>query len=100
MTSMRIALVEGVRSQPVPGAKGVCQACGEPMTAKCGGKNIWHWAHKGRKVCDPWWENEGEWHRAWKKYFPTHSQEVVQFDHSGEKHIDRKSTRLNSSHWE
>lgn len=85
--SMGIALVDGVRSPPMPGAQGACQACGAAMTAKCGEKNVWHWAHKGRRVCDPWWENEGEWHRAWKDYFPQESHEVVQHDTSGEKHI-------------
>lgn len=84
---MEIALVDGVRTLPSPGIQGACQACGAAMTAKCGEKNIWHWAHKGRRVCDPWWENEGEWHRAWKTHFPRECHEIVQHDSSGEKHI-------------
>ena len=84
---MEIALVDGVRVLPSPGAQGSCQACGAPMTAKCGEQNVWHWAHKGRRVCDPWWENEGEWHRAWKRSFPEDYHEVVQHDITGEKHI-------------
>ena len=85
--SMGIALVNGVRSDPTPGANGVCQGCGAPMTAKCGERNVWHWAHKGRRVCDPWWENEGEWHRSWKGHFPRETHEVVRYDETGEKHI-------------
>lgn len=46
-----------------------------------------HWAHKGRRICDPWWENEGEGHRAWKHFFPRDYHEVVQYDLTGEKHI-------------
>ncbi|MFK9079429.1 competence protein CoiA [Pseudomonas neuropathica] len=84
---MEIALADGVRVLPSPGLQGRCQACGAPMTAKCGEQNVWHWAHKGRRVCDPWWENEGEWHRAWKRYFPEDYHEVVQHDLTGEKHI-------------
>ncbi|WP_353957128.1 competence protein CoiA family protein [Pseudomonas siliginis] len=68
-TGMEIALVDGVRTLPSPGTQGNCQACGAPMTAKCGEQNVWHWAHQGRRVCDPWWENEGEWHRAWSSSF-------------------------------
>jgi competence protein CoiA len=84
---MEIALVDGVRVLPSPGVQGSCQACGAPMTAKCGEQNVWHWAHKGRRVCDPWWENEGEWHRGWKRSFPEDYHEVVQHDITGEKHI-------------
>jgi hypothetical protein len=48
---------------------------------------MWHWAHKGRLSCDPWWENETEWHRNWKEKFPVDWQEVVAFAPTGEKHI-------------
>jgi len=58
------------------------------MVAKCGDKIVWHWAHLPRPRCDPWWENETDWHRAWKNCFPEEWQEVVHFDgDSGEKHI-------------
>jgi competence protein CoiA len=84
---MEIALVQGVRAFPSPGAQGQCQMCGAAMTAKCGEQVIWHWAHKVRRVCDPWWENEGEWHRAWKTHFPEAWHEIVQHDSAGEKHV-------------
>ena len=46
-----------------------------------------HWAHRGARVCDPWWENETEWHRAWKGHFPLAWQEVVHPAENGVKHI-------------
>lgn len=87
LSTMNIAMVGGVRSLPISGAQGQCQACGAPVIAKCGEQLSWHWAHRGRRRCDPWWENEGQWHRTWKMQFPKDWHEVVQFDGSGEKHI-------------
>jgi competence protein CoiA len=26
--------------------------------------------------CDPWWENETEWHRTWKNLFPESCREI------------------------
>ena len=57
------------------------------MVAKCGNERVWHWAHKGSRVCDPWWENETEWHRAWKNQFPADWQEIVHHAEDGERHI-------------
>ena len=49
---------------------------------------------KGRRFCDPWWENETEWHRAWKDQFPADWQEIVHHAEDGEKHIaDVKTDR-------
>ncbi|RMR09585.1 competence protein CoiA [Pseudomonas syringae group genomosp. 7] len=87
MPSMEVALVNGERAAPAPGLKGECPLCGKPAQAKCGPIIRWHWAHAGRRHCDPWMENEGPWHRAWKALFPLEWQEVVAFDHSGERHI-------------
>lgn len=65
------------------------------MIAKCGRVKVWHWSHKGRPPCDPWWESETEWHRSWKSKFPIERQEHVAFDPAtGEKHIaDVKTPR-------
>ena len=64
------------------------------MVAKCGEVRLWHWAHKGRLHCDPWWENETEWHRAWKDQFPAEWQEIVHLAGDGERHIaDVKTDR-------
>jgi len=55
---MQYALVEGARQEASPGAKGLCPTCGAAMVAKCGPRVIHHWAHAGRRNCDPWWEND------------------------------------------
>ena len=57
------------------------------MVARCGEVRVRHWAHKGRRHCDPWWENETEWHRAWKDQFPADWQEIVHHAEDGERHI-------------
>ena len=84
---MKFALVHGQRQEAQPGLSGSCPACEQPMIAKCGEIKIRHWAHKGRRRCDPWWENETEWHRAWKNRFPVEWQEVIHRASDGEKHI-------------
>lgn len=84
---MQFALVNGVRTKAVPKLGGTCAACGAPMLAKCGAKTIWHWAHRGRRHCDPWWENETPWHRLWKSYFPEGWREGVHVDPSEERHV-------------
>lgn len=84
---MEIALVDGLRANPAPGLTGACQFCGQAMISKCGEQIVWHWAHNGRRTCDPWWENEGPWHRAWKSFFPSEFHERVHFDEKGKKHI-------------
>lgn len=84
---MQYASVDGLRTAPAPKLKGTCPACGNTTVAKCGMKVIWHWAHVGRLHCDPWWENETEWHRAWKSCFREEQREIVRFDLTGEKHI-------------
>lgn len=84
---MDIAIVNGNRALPSPGAAGTCQNCGRDMTAKCGEQLVWHWAHKNRRKCDPWWENEGLWHKAWKRHFPEEWWEASARDSDGEAHI-------------
>ena len=85
---MKFALVYGEKSAPSPGLRAKCVYCGSEMIAKCGRVKIWHWAHKSRASCDPWWESETEWHRSWKNRFPAEWQEVVHTDQaSGERHI-------------
>lgn len=84
---MKIALVNGKRQAAEPGIAGECQNCSRPMTAKCGEQRAWHWAHKGRLMCDPWWENETEWHLNWKKCFPDDWREIVHSAPDGTRHI-------------
>ena len=83
---MKYALVNNERQEPQSGLIGNCQCCNSPVIAKCGDVRIWHWAHKTKLECDPWWE-ESEWHRVWKKQFPKEWQEVVHKAEHDEKHI-------------
>lgn len=84
---MRFAIYESERVEAVPGAQGKCPGCDAQLVAKCGTKKIWHWAHKGQRHCDHWWENETQWHRDWKNNFPSDWQEIAARDKSGELHI-------------
>lgn len=85
---MQFALVNNERAVPSVGLVGACPACGSVMIPKCGNQRVHHWAHRGERSCDSWWERETEWHRGWKGKFPTHWQEVIRHDDaSGEKHI-------------
>src|SRR3546814_19770314 len=71
----KYALVEEIRLQAEPGLTGKCQGCGSIMTAKCGERRVWHWAHRGKHHCDHWWESETPWHRSWKEKFPDERSE-------------------------
>ena len=84
---MQYALVDGQKVPPAPRLKGACSMCGAAALAKCGTKVIWHWAHTGRLHCDPWWETETAWHRAWKGCFAAEQREIVMHAPNGEKHI-------------
>jgi competence protein CoiA len=84
---MKFALINGERQEAQPNLSGQCPVCDQAMIAKCGKVKIWHWAHKGRRTCDLWWENETEWHRAWKGKFPESWQEVIHRADNGEKHV-------------
>lgn len=85
---MKFAILENTKIEATKGAKGNCPCCGAELIAKCGEVKIHHWSHKGVRSCDPWWENETKWHRAWKNNFPLNTQEIILFDsQSGEKHI-------------
>lgn len=56
------------------------------MVSKCGPRVIHHWAHFGRRNCDPWWENETPWHREWKNLFPAECREIHHVASNGEIH--------------
>lgn len=84
---MKFALVNRQREEAQPDLSGECPVCGSPTVAKCGEVRVWHWAHKGALLCDPWWESETEWHRHWKGQFPVDWQEIVHTAPNGERHI-------------
>jgi competence protein CoiA len=86
---MKFALLNGERKKAVANLKGaVCQVCKAEVIAKCGDIKIHHWAHKSKRKCDHWWENETQWHRDWKNQFSEDWQEEILYDsETGEKHI-------------
>ena len=84
---MKFALVDGQRQEAHRGLSGKCPSCERPMVPKCGRVRVRHWAHQGNLLCDPWWENETEWHRNWKGQFPLNWQEFVHRAEDGEKHV-------------
>lgn len=82
-----------MKAEATKGARGICPSCNSELVAKCGEVKVNHWAHKGNRNCDPWWENETDWHRSWKGCFPIDWQEVIHFSESGEKHIADVKTK-------
>jgi competence protein CoiA len=84
---MKFADVEGKRREAQPGCSAECPNCGRAVIAKCGQHRVWHWAHRGIRTCDTWWEPETEWHRAWKNQFPAPWQEVGCRANEGERHV-------------
>lgn len=83
---MQLALVNNERVEAFSGGRGFCPVCGSETIAKCGSRNIHHWAHYRMKDCDPWWENETPWHRDWKNKFPIECREVTHTAEDGEIH--------------
>jgi competence protein CoiA len=85
---MRYALSGGQRVEAYPGGRAKCPVHNCEVIAKCGTHRVSHWAHRGKRNCDSWYEEETDWHRAGKNNFPPEWQESVQHDEqSGEKHI-------------
>lgn len=83
---MQFALLNGDHVAAFPSGKASCPSCGAVMVAKCGTRIVHHWAHEARHDCDPWWENETEWHREWKNHFPVSCREVSHTASDGEIH--------------
>lgn len=90
---MKFSLVNGERREAEKGLAGICIGCGLPTIPKCGPIKVRHWAHKSKSECDHWWENETEWHRAWKNNFPGECQEFRQKADDGEWHIADVKTK-------
>jgi competence protein CoiA len=70
----------GRKIQATPGATARCPECDQPVLAKCGVINIWHWAHVSTTNCDLWGEPESAWHLEWKSHWPASQVEVVMTD--------------------
>lgn len=78
---MEYAVKDQKRVVPTPGTQATCELCHASVLAKCGKINIWHWAHKNNRDCDPWSEPESEWHRNWKLHVPLDRREVTMANH-------------------
>jgi competence protein CoiA len=83
---LQYAIVDGQKREAFPGGHGSCPTCASTMVAKCGPRVLHHWAHAGRRNCDPWWENETPWHREWKNLFPEACREISHIAPNGEIH--------------
>ena len=83
---MQYAIVNGQKCEAFPRGKGECPNCHNLVIAKCGQRNINHWAHDRRQNCDPWWENETAWHREWKNMYPSECREISHKAPDGEIH--------------
>jgi hypothetical protein len=75
----------GTKIRAERGAEGACPGCGAELIPKCGEILIHHWSHRGEDNCDPWYQGETDWHRAWKALFPVEWCEVS-FERDGSKH--------------
>jgi hypothetical protein len=73
---MQFAIHNNIRKAAEPKLKGFCLHCNSEVIAKCGEKNIWHWAHFKTENCDSWSEPETEWHRNWKSCFGVEFSEI------------------------
>lgn len=73
---MQFAIHNNIRKAAEPKLKGFCLHCNSEVIAKCGEKNIWHWAHFKIENCDSWSEPETEWHRNWKGCFGVEFSEI------------------------
>ncbi len=71
---------------PQKGIRARCPICESEVLPVCGDINIHHWRHITTINCDPWKENETEWHRSWKEEFPEAWRETI-IEKDGEKHI-------------
>jgi len=83
---MQISLVNNKKMEAFSGGRGICPVCGSVTIAKCGPRVMHHWAHYRSKDCDPWWENETQWHRDWKNNFPLECREISHTAKNGEIH--------------
>lgn len=89
---MRYALVQGRKVAPEHRRqRGTCPGCGAAVSARAfqSKHKVSHWAHLRRAECDPWWENESEWHLEWKAAISggdSAREEVIVRDRGGRWH--------------
>lgn len=82
MAAVQYALnPDGLRIEAAKGMNAVCPSCRCPVHPKCGRIKVHHWAHGTGADCDPWFEGETLWHRAWKELFDRAFVEVPMGPH-------------------
>ena len=84
---MQYAIVDNEPQEAFAAGRGHCPVCGAVTIAKCGPRVLPHWAHKGRRHCDRWWERETVWHRQWKSLFPEDCREISHIRKNGTIHL-------------
>lgn len=84
---MKYALVDGQPRAALPGFRGECAICSEPVIPKSGTIRVAHWAHLSGDGVDHRWERETPWHRDWKECFPGEWHEVIHQASDGKRHI-------------
>jgi hypothetical protein len=79
---------DGERGGPThSGERARCPHCEAEVIGKCGPIVIAHWAHLAEATCDPWAEQETDWHRSWKQRFLTGGAAIeVTLDRNGVRH--------------
>lgn len=83
---MKFAILNGLRVGPEKRLAGaICPICKQPVFARCGEIRLPHWAHKSVIDCDPWKENETQWHRDWKDLFDDMQEQV--HENGGVRHL-------------
>ncbi|HWA82281.1 MAG TPA: competence protein CoiA family protein [Fimbriimonadaceae bacterium] len=88
---------DGAKIEAAKGRRAVCAICGGACAPKCGSIRIHHWAHVAGMECDPWWEPETEWHRAWKALFRPEFVEVAKGPHRADIANERIVVELQNS---
>lgn len=69
----------GKKLMAAPRLRAFCPGCSEPVSARCGEVNIWHWAHDTSSLCP--YAVETEWHLNWKSQFPPECVEIIDGPH-------------------
>jgi competence CoiA-like predicted nuclease len=63
---------------PSRGIKAYCPMCQTPLISRCGSQKIHHFAHKGIRDCDSWYEPISEWHLGWQKLAYPYTEIVIE----------------------
>jgi competence CoiA-like predicted nuclease len=71
----------GQKEFAMPGLRGLCPSCKQPLVAKCGRIKVWHWSHTNRIDCDAWFEPITPWHLGYQSLIVSSNVEVIFSNH-------------------